>query len=82
MLRQTRQLMSRIVDMTSSSIPGVSRNIAAMLKLFDNAIKEASTAMATEAAAGPPIANTAATAAAPAQAAPGTALGIAPGPTS
>jgi hypothetical protein len=80
-LRQMRQLASRLVDTTSSAIPGVSRNLAAMLKLFDNAMKEASTAMATEAASGPPITNAAASIPAPAQTAPGMSMGPGAGVT-
>lgn len=62
MLRQARRLFSSLVDKTGETIPGVSRNLAATLKLLDNAIKEATTAMATQAAAGPPISNSAASA--------------------
>lgn len=59
MLKQARKLFSSLIDKTGETIPGVSRNLAATLKLLDNAIKEATTAMATQAAAGPPITNAA-----------------------
>jgi hypothetical protein len=74
-LKTMRQVASRLVDVTGTSIPGVSRNLAAMLKLFDNAMKEASTAMATEAAAGPGISNTMAQIPSPSQTQPGNYMG-------